>query len=77
MRGIKMRRFGVKSSLDTWLLFEEFRLIPVNLFQGATRGPMLKKQGPGGSGEVLLPHGTEWNALKYRETAQATKTQEA
>ena len=38
---------------------------------------MLKKPGPGGSGEVLLPHGTEWNALKYRDAAQATKTQEA
>ena len=25
---------------------------------------MLKEPGPGGSGEVLLPHGTKWNALK-------------
>ena len=69
-----MRRFGVKSS---WLLFEELRLISENIFQSAPRGSMLKKPGPGGSGEVLLPHGTEWNALKVREAAQATKTQEA
>ena len=31
--------------------------------QGTPRGTMLKKPGPGGSREVLLPHGPEWNAM--------------
>ena len=40
---------------------------------------MLKKPGPGGSREVLLSHGPEWNAMKrhgkYSQAPQETKFQ--